>query len=443
MPFVNRIKALLSAFVSFINSLPRPHFFALIIILLCLLVVSFLPSPSSVDSTPIKRQLTLPKHLIAEDGHSKAEPIEEPRERYGKADINFDGTREITWTVKEGDSLSNLFQTEGLSAALLHELQEADKLHLRLGNLLPGQVIKLVINGDNQLLALKIKLDLANSLSFVLQDGIYVSLLETEKGEWRNSYYQGTVNGSFYINAKEVGLSAGQIQQISGALQEKFDFNRQLRVGDTFHVLVSKQYIEGQYTHDSEVLAVLIKTNRQTYSAFLSEDGRYYDAKGKGLGKAYRRSPLNGRNRISSSFNPRRLHPVTKKVRPHNGTDFAVGIGTKVYSIGDGVVQRAGYHPAAGNYIVIKHGRKYTTRYLHLSKIFVRKGQRIKMGHLIGKSGNTGRSTGPHLHYEFHIYGKPVNAMKVKLPLSQEISKKNRKAFDARRDSFLKEMGEK
>lgn len=441
MPSLIRIKALLSAFISFINNLPRKHFFALIILFVCLLVISFLPS-QSVETKNIKRQLTLPAQSLSEDSYTQAEPIEAKREKYGEGRIDFTGTREIELVIKEGDSLSNLFQKEGLSAAVLHELQEADKSHLRLGNLVPGQEIKLLVDADNQLLALKIKIDFANTLSFVLKEGSYISLLETEEGTWRNSYYQGSVTGSFYINAKEAGLSAGQIQQISGALQEKFDFNRQLRAGDTFHVLVSKQYIDGQYTYDSEVLAVLIKTRQQTYSAFLSEDGRYYDETGQGLGKAYRRSPLDGRNRISSGFNPRRLHPITKRVRPHNGTDFAVGVGTKVYSIGDGIVQRAGYHPAAGNYIVIKHGRKYTTRYLHLSKIYVRKGQRIKMGRLIGKSGNTGRSTGPHLHYEFHINGKPVNAMKVNLPLSKEISKKHKKAFNARRDGFLDEMNE-
>lgn len=446
MTFLNRIKASLSAFISFINNLPRKHFFALIILFVCLLIISFLPSQSNV-TTGLKRQLTLPLHSTSKDSFSTAEPIQAKpvkleRERYGEGSFDFTGTREIEWIVKKGDSLSTLFQKEGLSATTLHELQEADIVHLRLGNLLPGQVIKLLVDANNQLLALKIEIDFANTLSFVLKGNSYVSLMETKEGEWQNSYYQGSITGSFYLDAKETGLSAGQIQQISSALQEKFDFNRQLRVGDTFHVLVAKQYINGQYTYESEVLSVLIKTSRQTYSAFLSEDGRYYDENGKGLGKAYRRSPLDGRNRISSSFNPKRLHPVTKKIRPHNGTDFAVGIGTKVYSIGDGIVKFAGYHPAAGNYIVIKHGRKYTTRYLHLSKIYVKKGQRIKMGRLIGKSGNSGRSTGPHLHYEFHIYGKAVNAMKVSLPLSQEISKKNKKAFNARRDSFLKEMGE-
>jgi len=438
MPFLNRIRVLLNTFVLFINELPRRHFIALTLLFIFLLILSILPNPSKQTDT-IKRQLILPI-TSTEKPDKPIAPVKV--ERYGKADIDFTGTHEIEWVIKEGDSLSNLFQKEGLSATVLHELQQADIVHLRLGNLLPGQVVKLVVDADNQLLALKVEIDAANTLSFVLKGDSYVSLLETEKGEWRNSYYQGVVTGSFSINAQQAGLSNSQIQQISSALQERFDFNRQLRVGDTFHALVAKQYIDGQYSRDSEVLAVQIKTSRQTYSAFLNEDGRYYDADGKGLGKAYRRSPLDGRPRISSSFNPKRLHPVTKRVRPHNGTDYAVGTGTRVYSIGDGVVQRAQYHPAAGNYIVIKHGRKYTTRYLHLSKIYVKKGQRIKMGTLIGKSGNTGRSTGPHLHYEFHIYGKPVDSTKVKLPLSQSISKDKKKAFKARRDSFLKEMEE-
>jgi len=446
MTFLNSIKVLLNAFISFINNLPRQHFFALIILFVCLLILSFLPS-QSVPTENIKRQLTLPTQSVNKEGYNQAEPIKSKpvkieRERYGEGSFDFTGTREIEWVIKEGDSLSALFQKEGLSASVLHELQEADILHLRLANLLPGEVIKLLIGADNQLLALKIEIDFANTLSFVLKDNSYVSLLETKQGEWQNSYYQGSITGSFYLDAKATGLSAGQIQQISSALQEKFDFNRQLRVGDTFHVLVSKQYIDGQYTYESEVLSVLIKTSRQTYSAFLNEDGRYYDENGKGLGKAYRRSPLDGHPRMSSPFNPKRLHPITKRIRPLNGTDYAVGTGTRVYSIGDGVVQRAEYHPAAGNYIVIKHGRKYTTRYLHLSKIYVKKGQRIKMGHLIGKSGNSGRSTGPHLHYEFHIYGKAVDSRKVKLPLSQAIPKKNKAAFNLRRDRFLQEMNE-
>ncbi len=402
-----------------------------------------------VKDKSIKRQLKLPSisQNVAEPSSTKLqtkaslEPAEGVAAEYVDTLPNPLGYREVQIEIEKGDTLSAIFEKEGLSAALLQELLEVDRQYLRLDNLLPGQQIYLLISPDNKLMALKVIIDLANTLTFTLKDNEYVALLETKQGEWQNSSYEGSITGSFYNNAIDAGLTSGQIQQISDALQDRIDFRRQLQAGDTFNVLVSKQYIDGQYSLDSEVLAVIINTRRQTYTAFLNEDGRYYDQQGRGLNKAYKRVPLKQKYRISSNFNPKRLHPVTKKVRPHNGTDFAVPTGTKVYSIGDGVVERVGYHAAAGNYVVIKLGRKYTTRFLHLSKIYVHKGQHVKMGELVAKSGNTGRSTGPHLHYEFHVYNRPVDAMRVDLPLSQEVPKKQMKVFEQRRDLFLKELG--
>lgn len=130
---------------------------------------------------------------------------------------------------------------------------------------------------------------------------------------------------------------------------------------------------------------------------------------------------MSQRYRISSAFNPNRLHPITGKISPHNGTDFAVPRGTPVYTTGDGVVSRVENHPYAGKYIVIEHSGQYRTRYLHLDRILVRKGQRVSRGERIALSGNTGRSTGPHLHFEFHINGRPVNAMRAQIPLATAV----------------------
>jgi len=424
-----------------LNRLPRIHVFIVVAIFTFIMIVISLPE-DIVSDKEIHRELILPASDSLKGEYAIAKPLNAIRESSKLSFPDFSGNREVDITISNGDTLSGIFAKEGLSAAVLLELQEADKEYLRLGNLFPGQKIQLLMSSKNQLLSLKLIIDQANTLSFTLKDGAYIPTLEEKEAEWRNNFYQGNVIGSFYVSAKKAGLSAAQIQQISGALQDKIDFNRQLRVGDTFKVLVAKKYIDGEDTSDSEVLSTIIKTRSVTYTAFLHEDGRYYDKNGKGLSKAFRRYPMDGKHRISSSFNPRRLHPVTKRISPHNGTDFAVRTGTRVYAVGDGVVIRAGYHPAAGNYIVIKHGRKYTTRFLHLSKILVRKGQRVEMGKLIGLSGNTGRTTGPHLHYEFHVYDKPVNPMKVNLPLSKEVSKKEEKAFNERRDLFLREMGE-
>ncbi|MFQ3175572.1 MAG: murein DD-endopeptidase [Psychromonas sp.] len=439
MLFLLPLKAFFKASVTLVNNLPRKHFFALILLFVFLLVVSLLPMQPKLKKT-IYRSLELPKSVVVQDEHAAAEPLAAIKDEYAKVFPDFSGNKEIEFEVSEGDSLSNIFEKESLSAAALQLLLEADKEHLRLANLIPGQRIKLLIGPDNNLLSLKVFLDLANTLTFTLKEDQYDALLETKAGKWRTSLYQGHIIGSFYRTAKSSGLTAGQIQQVSVALQDKINFNRQLYAGDTFRVLVSKQYIDGQYSSESEVLAILIKNRNKIYTAFLHEDGRYYDENRQGLSKAYRRFPVNGRPRISSPFNPRRLHPITKRISPHNGTDFAVSTGTKVYSVGDGVVLRAGYHPAAGNYIVIQNSRKYTTRFLHLSKILVRKGQRVERGTVIGKSGNTGRSTGAHLHYEFQINNRPVDAMKVELPLSTAVSKKEESIFDKRRDLYLQEM---
>jgi murein DD-endopeptidase len=448
MMFFSRLKAFFKTLVVFINNLPRKHFFALIILFVFLLIISFMPSQVATQKN-IKRQLVLPNHVetsqtitpSSSTTTSSIEPLSLDVSQQTDISTNYSTNREVDYEIKSGDTVSEIFQREGISAALLQELLAADLQYVRLANLLPGQKLKLLISPDNELLSLIIIIDLANTLTFTLKDGEYVSNLETKEGEWHNSVFRGEINGSFYVNAKASGLSAGQIQQISRALGDKIDFNRQLRVGDKFDVLVAKQYIDGEYTYDSEVLAIVLKSQKQVYTAFMNEDGRYYDADGLGLSKAYRRYPFNGKYRISSPFNLKRRHPITKKISPHHGTDFAVPTGTNIYTIGDGVVERVGNHPAAGRYIVIKHSRKYTTRYLHLSKVLVHKGQSLKMGQLIAKSGNTGRSTGPHLHFEFQINGKAVNAMKVNLPLSKEVPTKQKADFNKRRDLYLKEMG--
>ena len=169
-------------------------------------------------------------------------------------------------------------------------------------------------------------------------------------------------------------------------------------------------------------------------SAYLHSDGQYYDAKGDSLQRAFQRYPVSRNWRQSSQFNPKRLHPVTGRISPHNGTDFATPIGTPVQSTGDGVVIMTRKHPYAGNYVVIQHGSTYKTRYLHLSKILVRKGQQVSRGQRIGLSGKTGRVTGPHLHYELIERGRPVDAMKANIPMANSVPKKEKAEFFALRD---------
>ncbi|MGB0514110.1 MAG: M23 family metallopeptidase, partial [Wenzhouxiangellaceae bacterium] len=131
-------------------------------------------------------------------------------------------------------------------------------------------------------------------------------------------------------------------------------------------------------------------------------------------------APLNFTH-VSSNFNPRRFHPVLRRVRPHNGTDYGAPTGTPVWASGDGTVIEAGYDSANGNYIFIKHGNHIVTRYLHLSKKMVRRGDRVRQGQTIGLVGATGMVTGAHLHYEFLVHGKHRNPRTVDLPEAQPL----------------------
>jgi murein DD-endopeptidase len=167
------------------------------------------------------------------------------------------------------------------------------------------------------------------------------------------------------------------------------------------------------------------------------DNNRFYTPEGASLDPAFNRYPFEGRYRLSSHFNPNRHHPVTGRISPHKGTDFAMPIGTNVRAPADGRVEKVGNHPAAGRYIVIRHDNGYKTRYLHLSRPMVSNGQRVTMGERIARSGNTGRSTGPHLHYEVLVNNSQVNAMKVSLPDNQSLQGDRLVAFQRQAEPML------
>ena len=169
-----------------------------------------------------------------------------------------------------------------------------------------------------------------------------------------------------------------------------------------------------------------MRSSGKDYYAIRAEDGKFYDRNGSGLARGFLRFPTIKQFRVSSNFNPRRLNPVTGRIAPHRGVDFAVPVGTPVLAVGDGEVMVAKNGGAAGNYIAIRHGRQYMTRYMHLRKILVKPGQKIKRGDRIALSGNTGRSTGPHLHFEMWINQLAVNPLTAKLPRSEGLTGKDR-----------------
>ena len=155
--------------------------------------------------------------------------------------------------------------------------------------------------------------------------------------------------------------------------------------------------------------------------------------------KAFLRAPLNF-SYISSGFNPRRMHPVLKRIRPHNGIDYYAPTGTPVYAAGDGTVIQSAYSPANGNHVFIKHANNIVTKYLHFSKRAVNKGQKVKQGQTIGYVGSTGLATGPHLHYEFVLDGVHRNPRTVALPKAEPLAGPMLAAFRQRAAPMLTQL---
>ncbi|WP_417354483.1 peptidoglycan DD-metalloendopeptidase family protein [Gallaecimonas pentaromativorans] len=340
--------------------------------------------------------------------------------------VESDTAPQYAWhteTVKSGDSLAKLFDRAGLSARTLHDmLANLGAKAKPLTELRPDEKLDFAKDENGTLLAIRYAMSRTQILNVVKQDGNYQLQSDTIPVEHREQFATGTITSNFWNAGVRAGLSPAVIDGIANIFGYDIDFALELRHGDSFAVLYQQDYVDGDFVSDGDILAVSFTNQGITYNAVRHSDGNYYTPNGQSLRKAFLRSPVSYKY-ISSSFNPRRLHPVTGRVRPHNGIDYAAAVGTPVYASGDGRVVKSGYSSLNGNYIFIKHGEQFVTKYLHLSKRLVAAGMKVRQGQTIGKVGATGRVTGPHLHYEFLVNGVHRNPRTVPLPEAAPVPK--------------------
>ena len=337
-----------------------------------------------------------------------------------------------TYKVKNGESAAILFSRVGLSARLLHELVSSDKeVEKQLTRLRPGDRLQFGFDENNDLVQLRRTLSAFETFRITLKDGKYVSEVDKKEVDFQYNYAEATIKSNFWNAGISSGLNGNQIMELAGIFGWDIDFALDIRKNDSFRVLYQEEVVEGEVIGRGKIIAAIFKNQGDTFTAILDQkSGKYYDENGRAMKKAFLRAPLDFR-RVSSNFNPRRLHPVTGRVRPHRGTDYAAPVGTPIWAAGDGVVQKSSYNKFNGNYVFIKHSNTYITKYLHLTKRMVKTGQRVKQGQTIGTLGGTGRVTGPHLHYEFLVNGVHKNARTVKLPQSKSLTGKAKQTFMA------------
>ena len=242
-----------------------------------------------------------------------------------------------------------------------------------------------------------------------------------EEAKRSSKVLMGTITrGIFITDAKKAGLTSPHISRIIKIYKGRINFRRDLRKGDSFRVLFDRPSGD----KNARIMAVSFTTGGKTIALYRAKNGMFYPENGvsptvskKSSGGGMWRYPMPNNKKVSSPFNPHRWHPIRGIYRPHYGTDFTAPIGTKVYAPANGTVLKTSYQRGgAGYYIIIKHAGGYSTVYMHLSKALVRTGQKVSQGQVIALSGNTGGSTGPHLHYEVRINGRAVDAMRVDLP---------------------------
>ncbi len=413
------------------NNLPRPHRVMLgSLTVVTLAVAVWRPYVYHPSEMPPVVQNTVEldndgQHiLLPEASEPIDQPAPEPEDDTPADEIDKDvpGASDThDYVVSTGDTLSSILNQYGIDMADLSQLVKIDK---DLRNLRVGQQISWVLTEDGRLQRLSWELSRRETRTYDRVGNSFKLSSELQKGAWENQVLTGSVKGSFVSSARKTGLSSNEIGSIIKALQWQMDF-RKLHAGDKFSVLMSREILNGK-SEQSQLLGVRLRSGGKDYYAIRADDGKFYDRSGSGLARGFMRFPMVKQFRVSSNFNPRRLNPVTGRVAPHRGVDFAMPIGTPVLSVGDGEVIVAKRSGGAGNYVTIRHGRQYMTRYMHMKKLLVKPGQKVKRGDRVGLSGNTGRSTGPHLHYEVWVNNQAVNPLMVKLPRTEGLTGKER-----------------
>ncbi len=346
-----------------------------------------------------------------------------------------------TYTVKPGESASVLFSRVGLTARQLYNLTSSDKeIETQLTRLRPGDKLKFGFNQDQEIIQLIRPINKFETYRINKIGDNYLGLFEKQEIETQLNYTKATITSNFWNASIGASLNANQIMELAGIFGWDIDFALDIREGDNFKVLYEEKYVEGEYAGKGNIIAASFTNRGDTFTAIRNDkNGNFYEPNGRAMKKAFLRSPINFRY-VSSNFNPRRLHPVTGQRKAHRGTDYVAPVGTPIWAAGDGVVDKAGYNQFNGNYVFIRHSNTYITKYLHMTKRYVKAGQRVKQGDTVGTLGGTGRVTGPHLHYEFLVNGVHKDARTVSLPQSKSLTGNDKKEFEVVAKERLKQL---
>jgi len=347
-------------------------------------------------------------------------------------------------TVDKGDTLMALIVDAGVPAADADRAIRAMAKIYKPRRIKPGQQIALTLQPGPTPEAAPELLSLSIAESVERE----ISVRQTETGYHAQAIARplnrftvqsgGEIDSSLYVAGVRAGLQQNTLAELIHIFSFDVDFQRDIRAGDSFDLMFDEYRDDrGRMVKSGDILVaeMVLSGEKTRLYRYETQDGQvdYYHASGQSVRKALLRTPIDGA-RISSGFGKRR-HPILGYTRMHKGLDFAAKTGTPIFAAGDGVVDFAGRKGGYGKYVRIRHTGTYKTAYAHMHRYGkgIRTGVRVRQGQIIGYVGSTGRSTGPHLHYEVHKSGRQVNPRSIKLPSGRKLAGRELAAFKAHR----------
>jgi murein DD-endopeptidase MepM/ murein hydrolase activator NlpD len=345
---------------------------------------------------------------------------------------------EHKYTIKNNDSIQGILNFYKIKTNEINFV--IDQLKKRkLSNIYTGRQVSLVLKKteDNRNSIVNIYYPISNTLNVEIRNNnneiiIKENIIKLNK---REVVVKNYIKNNLYQAALDVGVEPNIIIEFARIYGFEIDFQRDIRKGDWFEIYYEKFVDDNNNVKDTGkiIYASMFVNNKELnlYNFKDKSDLGYYDLNGKSIVKALMKTPINGA-RLSSPFGNRK-HPILGFTKHHNGTDFAALTGTPIMASGSGTVITAGWCGNGGNCVRIRHNSSYTTGYGHLSKFATKKGRKVKQGQIIGYVGNTGMSTGPHLHYTVKYNGKFVNSQSLKLPSGKILKGDKRKEFEIER----------
>lgn len=342
----------------------------------------------------------------------------------------------IELKLKSGEGLAQLLKRGGFTATDAQNAIVMIRHHQSLRSLPIGYRVEILPPSEKSKGALRVLLDDDFDLTLALtEDGTWASEITTRPVRTITTYVSGKIDSSLYKAGMDAGMTEAVFNTFVQVLGFTVDFQREIRKGDRFEALfeTKQDMITGKTKPGATLhfLSMTLSNQQIDFFRHVHQDGTegFYDEGGNSASRTLMRTPINGA-RLASGYGKRR-HPVLGYSKMHRGADFAAPTGTPIMAAGSGVIEYAGWNGSYGKYVRIRHNSTYKTAYAHLSRISkgMSPGTRVSQGQIIGRVGSTGRSTGPHLHYEIIVSGRKVNPMTVRLPAGKSMPENEREPF--------------